>query len=299
MIYEVRHVTDVRYAAIVRLARFNVRLLPAAWPGQRLIDSALDVSPVPAAMETRKGPYIVNVSRMVLTEPLSALRIESRFTIEVAPRTLPLAGLCPTLIQARKAARASRDLSAMGPSRYLYPSHVVPVSHEIGAWAAPYLMQGTSLIESANMLMQAIHRDFTYDAKATNADTPTLEAFHNRHGVCQDFAHVMIAALRAHGLPAAYVSGYLRTIPPPGKKRLIGADAMHAWVNLWCGDDLGWVGLDPTNNMLAGSDHIFVAMGRDYADVAPVDGVFLGGEGQQMRVAVDVMPLEGPLKETA
>lgn len=299
MIYQVRHLTEIRYAAIVRLARFNVRLLPAAWPGQRLIESALDVSPAPAAMETRKGPHIVNISRMVLTEPLSSLKIESRFTIEVAPRTLPLAGLCPTLIQARNAVRASRDLSALGPSRYLYPSQIVPVNREVGEWAAPFLMQGTSLIDSATALMRAIHSEFAYDAKATKADTPTLEAFHNRHGVCQDFAHVMIAALRTHGLPAAYVSGYLRTNPPPGKARLIGADAMHAWVNLWCGDDLGWVGFDPTNKMLAGSDHIFVAMGRDYADVAPVDGVFVGGEGQQMRVAVDVMPLEGPLLASA
>jgi transglutaminase-like putative cysteine protease len=138
--------------------------------------------------------------------------------------------------------------------------------------------------------MAALHSEMQYDDGATGADTSPLEAFHQRRGVCQDFAHVMIVAARAHGVPAAYVSGYLRTLPPPGRPRLVGADAMHAWVNLWCGDELGWVGFDPTNNVFAETDHIFVAMGRDYGDVAPLDGVFHGGKGQEMSVSVDVEP---------
>jgi transglutaminase-like putative cysteine protease len=138
--------------------------------------------------------------------------------------------------------------------------------------------------------MNAIHAEFDYDAEATEAETPPAEAFRARRGVCQDFAHIMIIGLRAYGIPAAYVSGYLRTIPPPGKERLVGADATHAWVNLWCGDEIGWIGLDPTNALVAGEDHIFTAMGRDYGDVAPVDGVFLGGRGQEMEVSVDVAP---------
>ena len=129
-----------------------------------------------------------------------------------------------------------------------------------------------------------------FDPDATEVDTPVATAFAGRHGVCQDFSQIMISGLRSLGIPAAYVSGFLRTLPPPGKPRLEGADAMHAWVNLWCGDQLGWVGFDPTNNILADSSHIFTAMGRDYADVAPLDGVFHGGGGQSMDVAVDVMP---------
>ncbi|RYD63112.1 MAG: transglutaminase family protein, partial [Sphingomonadales bacterium] len=140
---------------------------------------------------------------------------------------------------------------------------------------------------------QRIKREFRYDGKATAFDTPVAEAFAKRHGVCQDFAQVMIAAVRAAGLPAAYVSGYLRTRPPAGKPRLVGVDATHAWVNVWCGPALGWVGFDPTNGCTVGSDHIVTAVGRDYSDVAPIDGVFLGQDGQDIHVSVDVEPIAG------
>ncbi len=140
-------------------------------------------------------------------------------------------------------------------------------------------------------LTAAIYTQFTYHPGITTSDTPPIEAFKNREGVCQDFAHIMIAALRAHGIPAAYVSGYLRTEPPPGAERLVGADAMHAWASIWCGPQMGWVGADPTNNCLVRNDHIVVAMGRDYADVAPIDGVFVGNTTQRMTVAVDVVPV--------
>jgi transglutaminase-like putative cysteine protease len=137
--------------------------------------------------------------------------------------------------------------------------------------------------------MRRIRTEFKYDPKATVISTPLTEVFEKRHGVCQDFAHAMIAGLRGLGLPAAYVSGYLRTIPPPGKPRLVGADAMHAWTSLWCGEELGWVGFDPTNDIFAETDHIFIAMGRDYGDVAPLDGVFHGGSKQTMDYSVDVV----------
>jgi transglutaminase-like putative cysteine protease len=168
---------------------------------------------------------------------------------------------------------------------------MAPHSAEIAAWAAPLLPAQQGVLAAGQALMQAIHDEFTYDGSATTTDTLPEAAFRARHGVCQDFAHVMIVAARAHGIPAAYVSGYLRTIPPPGRPRLVGADATHAWAALWCGDELGWIGFDPTNATLARSDHIFTAMGRDYADVAPLDGVFHGGAGQTMTVAVDVVPV--------
>ncbi len=166
------------------------------------------------------------------------------------------------------------------------------LTREIAAWAAPHLAPDASVIAAASSLMHAVHDEFTYDSKATKADTPPLEAFRAKRGVCQDFAHVMIIALRHAGIPAAYVSGYLRTNPPPGKARLVGADATHAWANVWCGAGLGWVGFDPTNAMLAGNDHIFTAMGRDFSDVSPLDGVFIGGGGQRMKVSVEVTPLD-------
>ncbi len=138
--------------------------------------------------------------------------------------------------------------------------------------------------------MRRIKADFKYDTKATVVSTPLSEAFGKRRGVCQDFAHIMIAGLRGIGLPAAYISGYIRTIPPAGKKRLEGADAMHAWVSLWCGEARGWEGLDPTNAIMAGNDHIVLAKGRDYADISPVAGLILGSREQDVDVKVDVVP---------
>jgi transglutaminase-like putative cysteine protease len=147
--------------------------------------------------------------------------------------------------------------------------------------------------------MHRIRDDFRFDAKATTVSTPLAEAFALRAGVCQDFAHVMIAGLRGLGLPAAYVSGYLRTRPPPGRPRLRGADASHAWVALWCGADHGagegigeggWIGLDPTNACVVRDDHIVVARGRDYGDVAPIDGIVASAGAQKLTVEVDVIP---------
>ncbi len=291
MIYDVRHKTTVSYARPVQLARFNLRLKPAAWPGQSLHSYQLAVDPKPASMVEDDGPWLVNRSRLTLLQPTSRLAIESSFTVEVEePSFLAETVPAPSVAQVRRDAIRHHDVSVLGPSAYLYASSIVQPSHSIAAWSHPFLPEDGSVMEAGRALMTAINRYFTYDSKATRTDTPPAEAFAKRRGVCQDFAHVMIVAARAHGIPAAYVSGYLRTLPPPGKPRLVGADAMHAWANLWCGDQLGWVGFDPTNNILADSSHIFVGMGRDYADVAPIDGVFHGGGAQTMKLAVDVVP---------
>ena len=291
MIFRVRHVTDVRYAALVRLARFNVRLEPAIWPNQRLFDYQLQVSPTPVSVMRAKGPYVVNSTRLLLNEPILSLKIDSSFCMEVTPQDLNFQGQCPTVAEIRNEARANRDLSGFAPSPYLFPSPIVQIDEEIGGWARPYLGDTAGIIAAGQALMHAIFSQFTYDSDATKTETPTIEAFRSKRGVCQDFAHIMICALRTNGIPTAYISGYLRTIPPPGRERLVGCDAMHAWVCIWCGDGLGWVGFDPTNNIVTQGDHITIAMGRDYADVAPVDGVFHGDAGQSMRVMVDVLPI--------
>ena len=131
-----------------------------------------------------------------------------------------------------------------------------------------------------------------FDGDATEVHTTPAEAFAKRRGVCQDFTQIMVTGLRTAGLPAAYASGYIRTLPPPGQPRLVGADATHAWVLLWCGDRLGWVGLDPTNGIWMAGDHVLMAIGRDYGEIAPVDGVVLGAGAQRMDVSVDVAPVE-------
>lgn len=293
MIYDVRHITTVSYAGPVHLARFNLRLKPADWSGQSLLSHGLFVDPIPWSIQDEFGPYIVNRSRLTLRDPILQLSIESRFRVEVAQPSFLLGSVvAPTVSHVRHLALNRRDLSAASPASYLYASAIAEPSAEIAAWAAPYFADDADVVNAGQALMSAIFREFRYDSGATDSDTPPLQAFRQRSGVCQDFAHVMIIAARANAVPAAYVSGYLRTLPPPGQPKMVGADAMHAWVALWCGDDLGWVGFDPTNNCLTGTDHIFVAMGRDYADVAPVDGVFRGGMGQTMRYAVDVVPVD-------
>lgn len=292
MIYDVRHLTTVQYATPVQLARFNLRLKPAPWPGQSLQGYSLTIDPVPWSIEEHSGPFVVNRSRMTLRQPLRRLTIDSRFRLDVtAPASNPGRSNSPTVAHLRERAALHRDLSPMGPASYLYPSAMAPTSAAIAAWAAPFFQPGTPVLEAAHALMGAINAEFAYDGEATTADTLPDESFHARHGVCQDFAHVMIVAARSQGVPAAYVSGYLRTLPPPGRPRLIGVDATHAWACIWCGDALGWLGFDPTNNVMTGTDHIFTAMGRDYLDVSPLDGVFRGGAGQTMKVSVDVSPV--------
>jgi len=290
MIYTVRHVTEVRYSSIVQLARFNLRLRPAEWPGQRLMGYSLSVSPRPGSVVESSGPFVVNNSRIMLTEPIRQLRIVSQFRVEKLPQADPDMAASPSVAQVRSDALAWADLSPSGPAAYLFASQIVRMEPEIGAWARGFFTPADPVLAAASAVMQAIYRDFSFDAKATETGTPPIEAFRQKRGVCQDFAQIMIAALRANGIPAAYVSGYLRTIPPAGKPRLIGADATHAWVHAWCGEALGWVGFDPTNNSLARGDHIFTAMGRDYADVSPIDGVFYGATDQLLKVSVDVMP---------
>jgi transglutaminase-like putative cysteine protease len=292
MIYEIDHETRVRYEGQVRFARFNLRLEPSAWPTQRTSGFGLTVDPLPTSLSTRAGPYPVRVSRVVIDEALSELVIRSRFTAQVEDATLDMHLPQLSIAEVGRAALDIQDLDCRAPGSYLFPSPLVPRIGAIADWARDSLAADAPVLDAALALAQRIEADFVYDGDATDADTPVSEAFRIRRGVCQDFAHILIAALRSAGLPAAYASGYLRTIPPPGQPRLVGVDAMHAWALLWCGPQRGWVGLDPTNGCITGNGHIFAAMGRDYADVSPIDGVFVGGGAQHLNTSVDVVPQE-------
>jgi transglutaminase-like putative cysteine protease len=294
MIYHVRHRTVLRYAAPVRLARFNLRLKPAPWPGQWTSDHVLEVDPAPTRIESRPGGWPVHVSRLMIDNPIRQLIIESRFRIGVQGGAIVPQADDPTIEAVAQAALTDRDMRPAAPAHYLYASARTPMLAEIGAWMGADLAPGRPIIDAALALARRIQSEFAYQPGTTDAGTPVADAFAARHGVCQDFAHVMVVALRLVGLPAAYVSGYLRTMPPPGMARLVGADAMHAWVMLWCGPTRGWVGFDPTNGCITGEGHLFVAMGRDYADVAPMDGLFVGAAGQSLSVMVDVAPEEEP-----
>lgn len=293
MKYRVHHRTIVHYDGPVRLARFNLRLEPAAVPGQKVERYLLTVQPPPSRIENRNTHFPVKVQRVVIGNPLSTLVVDSRFDVVVDDAPAPVAQYGDLTIAAVSGeALLVDDLAGMAPANYLFASPRVPLDPVIGDWATETLATDRPIVAAVLELALRIKAEFAYVPGATDAHTPVFEAFEARRGVCQDFAHIMLVMLRMAGLPAAYVSGYIRTYPPPGRPRLLGADATHAWVMLWCGAARGWIGFDPTNGVTAGPDHIFVAMGRDYDDVLPMDGMFIGPSGQDLDVAVDVMPLD-------
>ena len=214
MRYSVTHMTRLEYAAPVRLAQFNVRLRPAAWPGQTVSDYQLSVDPQPARVFKADGGYHVNEARFSLHKPISQLQIESRFTVE--REDLPFfmgEADGPGLTDLRELAMRTPDLSALAPASYIFASPIAVPEHDIALWAGSFLDESMPVMEAGRTLMQAIHDEFAYDAKATATDTPPIDAFRRRHGVCQDFSHVMIIAARAHGIPAAYVSGWSEPMP--------------------------------------------------------------------------------------
>jgi len=288
MIYDIRHVTTYRYDAPVAAARCTLRLVPAAGDGQRLLGYGLEMTPRPASLAERTDFFGTRVATAVIGGAHRELRITATSRVEVE-RRLPQEH-SSAWEEVRREAFASAALGPRAPAHFLYPSRLVPLYAPATAYAAASFTPGRPIVDAARELMQRVRDDFRYDQKATAVSTPMTEAFDARSGVCQDFAHATIAALRGLGLPVAYVSGYIRTLPPPGKPRLVGADASHAWVSLWCGAACGWIDFDPTNALVVGDDHIVIGRGRDYADVSPIDGVITASGGQTLVVSVDVMP---------
>ena len=291
MLYDVSHRTVFRYMQPVRFTRCNLRLEPIRWDGQEMEGYVLEVTPRAALADMRPAGYPANLTRLVVEQAASEVVIDSRFRMRVDRDAPEIRTGDATVAETAMAARASRDLSSTAPANYLAASPLIALEPAIADWAADEIRPDRGVVEIGYALARRIQAEFRYDGNATVTDTPPIEAFAARHGVCQDFAQVMIAALRGHGLPAAYVSGYLRTIPPEGQPRLVGADATHAWVMLWCGPERGWLGFDPTNACAMASDHIVTAIGRDYSDVSPIDGVFLGQGGHHLEVEVDVEPV--------
>jgi transglutaminase-like putative cysteine protease len=290
VIYDVRQSTIYHYESPVAYAHHVLRLTPIDRDGQRVHAAALDVTPVP--VERREGhDFFGNrMTWIVLDQPHDTL------TVRVAARVaVDKSDIGPVATPAWEAVRDTAfewtDLAPMSPAHYLFPSRQVSLEPEIRDYVAKSFPPQRAVLEGAVELIQRIKADFVYEPGTTTVRTTPAMAFAQRRGVCQDFAHVMISGLRGLGLPAAYVSGYLRTIPPPGKERLEGVDAMHAWVLVWCGAEVGWRGLDPTNAIMAGNDHLVLAIGRDYADVAPIDGVIFASGEQHLEVSVNVVPV--------
>ncbi|HEV7635485.1 MAG TPA: transglutaminase family protein [Bradyrhizobium sp.] len=292
MIYDIRHVTTYSYESSVSFARCSLRLEPRSGDGQQLLSHTVEIRPRPAERTIRRDFFGTHTESVLIEAPHRHLRIDSRSRVSVSRQAPARDTPGPAWEMVRDAAFEATGLGPSSPVAYVFASPLVPVQQPVTAYAATSFAAGRGVLAGAVELMHRVRTEFKYDPKATVISTPLQEVFEKRHGVCQDFAHVMIAGLRGLGLPAAYVSGYLRTLPPPGKPRLQGADATHAWVSLWCGEQTGWVGLDPTNDLLVENDHIVLAVGRDFSDVSPVDGIIVGSRKQKLGVAVDVLLVE-------
>lgn len=290
MLYHIRLQIDYRFARPTGAGRQQFRVLPAALPGlQTVAAEAVTFRPEPLERTMFRDFFGTRVIEAVIPPGLTELTLE--MTAEVIRHadaaefdmSGPLADLPQDLA-------LIRDLGPEAPHHFLAPSPRIGPVPAITAFAAAATLQAPTVREAVAALGLALHAHMTFDATATEVDTPVEAAFAGRHGVCQDFAQIMIAGLRSLGIPAAYAAGYLRTHPPPGKPRLEGADAMHAWVRAWTGAEGGWCEYDPTNACFVADDHIAVGYGRDYADVAPVIGMLRLDGAQEGRHAVDIRP---------
>ena len=290
MIYDIRHVTAYEYGSTVTYSNCALRLLPRDEPGQVVYASAIDIQPVPERTAERFCFFGNRVTWITIESSHRTLTVSTKTSVEIHREPPPAGAETDAWERVRDAAFAAKSLDPDSPAHYLHESRFVRPYPPATAYARESFPPGRPVLEGAKELMHRIRTQFRYDPKATVVSTPLSEAFEKRHGVCQDFAHIMISGLRGLGLPARYVSGYIRTIPPAGKPRLEGADATHAWVSVWCGNRHGWIGLDPTNDIMIGDDHIILAKGRDYADISPVAGIILGSKEQDVDVKVDVIP---------
>ncbi len=292
MIYDVVHLTRYIYGAPVAFNACVLKLTPRDDAGQRVESSRIEVTPKPQLWNERIDPFDNRIVRLRIETAHRELVVEATSRVTVERPARPLAALTPAWETVATLAAQTNSLASDSPVLAIYPSRLIPLFDAATQYARESFAPSRPVYEAALELNARMKRDFAYDAKATEVKTTPAEAFAARRGVCQDFAQVMISGLRGLGLPALYVSGYIRTIPPEGKPRLQGADASHAWVKLWCGPGFGWLGLDPTNAIPEDDDHVVVAHGRDYSDVAPVEGTIVSFGGHELEVEVDVIPVE-------
>ena len=298
--YIVLHETEYTPCGVpVSLAQHLLHLMPRALPWQTVETAELTVDPDLARIQEGEDVFGNPVAWMALDTPHDGLLVRAESRVTVLGRTLPKAEASPPWESVREIFHyhsGARDADSLDAQRYLYSSPRAPRDARLAAFAAQAFKPGVPLLAGAQGLMEIIYKTFTFDAKATEVGTPVFEVLERRRGVCQDFAHLMIAALRSVGVPARYMSGYLLTDPPPGKPRLIGADASHAWVSVYCpgadGGDGAWIDADPTNGIFPDTGHITLGWGRDFLDISPLRGVLIGGGQQTMQVAVTVLPGE-------
>jgi transglutaminase-like putative cysteine protease len=289
MLYTVSHRTTYRYSTPVSFSLHRLHLSPRPCPNQTCQRTALSVSPTPT-VQSQAIDYFGNpVTNITVQDEHHVLELHARSIIDVAPPPIPLAEATAPWDALSGELTADTSKSGLDALQYIFDSPLSAAAPALADYAGASFQPRRPVLDAAKELTTRIYNDFTYDSMATTVSTPVDTVFTNRRGVCQDFAHLQIAMLRSVGVPARYVSGYLLTYPPEGAEKLVGSDASHAWLAVWCGTH-GWIDLDPTNDMFVGDEHVTLAWGRDYADVSPVNGAIFGGGAHSIEVAVDVTP---------
>jgi transglutaminase-like putative cysteine protease len=294
MKYRVRHVSLYEYAKPVDLASHILHLTPRVLPGQMVVSASLQATPVPSRVTGSDDHFGNHATLMFLDLPHQRFEVTVEAEVDVAFRSPPPASSTPPWEQVAAGLRAGAP-GCWQAAEFSFDSPFAPAERGAGVYARQSFPPGRPVLEGLLELNARIRRDFTFRTDVTTIVTPVARVLAQRAGVCQDFTHVMIAGLRALGLSARYVSGYLRTRPPPGQVARRGADQSHAWVGAWLGPDHGWVDLDPTNDLVVRDEHVVLAWGRDYGDISPVRGVILGGGAHTVKVAVDLEPATADL----
>ncbi len=294
MLLRVIHETAYDYVPPVKTAQHMAHLKPRHDERQQVLSHSLTISPAPALQTEATDVYGNTRAFFSLSGAHDELTVVADSVVSTRAGDEPTASLPWEVVRERM--RYHRKAAWDPATEFVFASPYVPRHENFLAYAMPSFAPARPLWDAAHELMARIHADFDYETDATDVSTPALDALEMRKGVCQDFAHIMLGCLRSLGLPARYVSGYLLTQPPPGKPRLVGSDASHAWVSVYLPGENGeagaWAELDPTNDRMPGEDYVRLATGRDYSDVSPIRGVIHGGANHTLRVGVTVSPVE-------
>ena len=293
MIYQVTHRTTFDYTQPVAISHHVLRLVFRTHPRQHSLRSSLTIDPSPSVRSDGKDYFGNPLTHLTIETPHSALVVETQTTVDVEkPEPIHLDQSLPW-DQMTAQLQETTDDEILDAQQFLYDSPYITIDDATYDFVQDCFPPGRPILAGVMDLTSRIFHDFTYEGGVTDVSTPVKDVLTTRKGVCQDFAHLEIAALRSLGLPARYISGYLLTHPPEGQEKLVGADASHAWLSVWC-PNVGWVDFDPTNNCIPSDEHITLAWGRDYGDVSPINGFMVGGGQHTPTVSVDVSPVSLP-----
>lgn len=299
MRYRVTHTTTYSGDEPVSVCHNEARLRPRRLRYQICRAHELHILPAPAIQTLRSDYFGNDVSVFSFNHGYDTLQVTAISDVHLTPHSRAADDPSPAWEEVLASLKSRPTESDLFACEFAYDSPRVRISPKLADYAKPSFAANRPILAALADLTSRIHHEFQFDSQATHVHSTVEEVFELRRGVCQDLAHVQIATLRSLGLAARYVSGYLRTYPPAGQPRLVGADASHAWLSVYCGE-LGWVDIDPTNNLFPDTEHITVAWGRDYDDVPPLRGVYIGGGRHSLSVGVDVLPLaEDPPPEIA